>query len=31
MTIEVTPERLNEIKLLLNTWLDKDTASLREI
>ena len=31
MTIEVTPERLNEINSLLNTWLNKDTASLKEI
>ena len=30
MTIEVTHERLNEIVLLLKTWLDKSTASLRE-
>ena len=31
MTMEVTPERLHEIKLLLQTWLDKETASLKEI
>ena len=31
MTIEVTPERLNEIICLLRSWLDKTTASLREI
>ena len=31
MTIEVTPERLNEIICLLRSWLDKSTASLREI
>lgn len=31
MTVEVTPERLIEIKLLLLTWLNKETASLKEI
>ena len=32
MTIEVTPERLNEIICLLKSWLDKkSTASVREI
>ena len=31
MTIEVTPERLKEIKILLHTWLNKETASLKEI
>ena len=31
MTIEVTPERLNEINFLLYTWLNKETASLKEI
>ena len=31
MTMEVTPERLHEIKLLLQTWLDKETSSLKEI
>ena len=31
MTIEVTPERLKEINLLLKTWLEKHTASLKEI
>ena len=31
MTIEVTPERLNEIICLLRSWLDKNTASVREI
>ena len=31
MTIEVTPGRLNEISSLLNTWLNKDTVSLKEI
>ena len=31
MTIEVTPERLIEIQLLLQNWLGKNTASLKEI
>ena len=31
MTISVTPERLKEICNLLSIWLQKDTASLREI
>ena len=31
MTIEVTQERLNEMQLLLQTWLYKSTASLKEI
>ena len=31
MTIEVTPERLQEIKFLLNTWLNKETACLKEV
>ena len=31
MTIEVTPERLNEIRILLRDWLNKETASIREI
>ena len=31
LTMEVTPERLYEIQHLLQTWLDKETASLREI
>ena len=31
MTIEVTQERLNEMRLLLQTWLCKSTASLKEI
>ena len=31
MTIKVTEERLNEIKLLLRTWLDREKASLRDI
>ena len=31
MTIEVTPERLQEIKFLLNTWLNRETAFLKEV
>ena len=31
MTIEVTIERLNEIRLLLRGWLNKETASIMEI
>lgn len=31
MTVEITPDRLEEIRLLLKQWLNKDTASLREI
>ena len=31
MTMEVTPERLHEIQLLLQTWLGKETALLKEI
>lgn len=31
MTVEVTPERLREIKLLLATWLNRETASLKNI
>ncbi|MEW8546060.1 MAG: reverse transcriptase domain-containing protein [Candidatus Thiodiazotropha sp.] len=31
MTIEVTPERLIEIKILLSRWLNKQTASIKEI
>ena len=31
MTIEVTPQRLNEIRILLRIWLDKEQASLKEI
>ena len=30
MTIEVTRERLQEIRILLETWLNKETASLKE-
>ena len=31
MTTEVTPERLQMIKRLLNTWLNKETACLKEV
>ena len=31
LTMEVTPERLREIQHLLQNWLDKETASLKEI
>ena len=31
MTLEITPERLEEIKLLILMWLKKETASLKEI
>lgn len=31
MTVEVTPERLTEIKALIVRWLDKDQATLKEI
>ena len=31
MTVEVTHERLREIKLLLATWLNKETASLKNV
>ena len=31
MTLEVTPERLVEIKSLLTVWLNKETASIKEI
>lgn len=31
MTMEVTPERLRKIQLLLQTWLGKKAASLTEI
>ena len=31
MTIEVTPEILNKIRKLLRDWLNKETASIREI
>ena len=31
MTIEVTPERLNELRLLLREWLFKEQASIKEI
>ena len=30
ITIEVTRERLQEIRILLETWLNKETASLKE-
>ena len=31
MTLEIIPERLKEIKSLLIFWLDKDSASLKEV
>lgn len=31
MTIEVTEDRLNEIKWLLRTWLDREKATLKDI
>lgn len=31
MTMEVTKERLEEIRMLVNAWLDKDSASLKDI
>ena len=31
MTLEVTPERLVEIRSLLTVWLNKETASIKEI
>ena len=31
MTMEITKERLKEIKLLVSSWLDRDRASLKEI
>ena len=31
LTMEVTTERLHEIRYLLQSWLDRDTASLKEI
>ena len=31
MTIEVTQHRLNEIRILLRMWLDKEQASLKDI
>ena len=31
MTVEVTPERLIEIKELVETWLSKETATLKEL
>lgn len=31
MTMEITPERLIEIRNLVRSWLNKDTASLREL
>ena len=31
MTIEITPERLQEIITILATWLDKSSASLKDI
>ena len=31
MTVEITPERLQEIKILLLEWLNKEMASIKEI
>ena len=31
MTIEITPERLCELRALLTTWLNKELASLKEV
>ena len=31
MTIEVTPERLNKMRLLLRDWLNQETVSIKEI
>ena len=31
LTMEVTTERLHEIRYLLQSWLDRDTTSLKEI
>ena len=31
MTVEVTEDRLNEIRLLLRTWLDREKATLKDI
>lgn len=31
MTMEITPERLKEILLLLDTWLNKQVASIKDI
>ena len=31
MTIEITEQKLNEIKLLLRLWLNKEKASLKDI
>ena len=31
MTMEITPERLTEIRNLVKTWLNKDTASLKQL
>ena len=31
MTLEVTPERFVEIRSLLTVWLNKETASIKEI
>ena len=31
MTIEITPERLQEIITILATWLDKSSASLKDV
>ena len=31
MTIEITPERLQELQILLATWLGKENATLKEI
>ena len=31
MTVEITPERLEEIKTLLKLWLSKENASIKEV
>ena len=31
MTIEVTPERMTEIRILLRDWLNKEDASIKEV
>ena len=31
MTMEITPERLLELKVLLSFWLSKETATLKEV
>ena len=31
MTMEITPERLEEIRKLTQSWLEKDSASLKQI